>query len=67
MIVGAKKAGPVIVTFRMFIEAPALVTMPPFHCTPPASVALIVKPPPSSVTPSGTVIGSVTAQSSVRV
>ena len=50
-----------MVTFSMFIVPPgaALVTIPPFHCAPPASVALIVWPRPSMVNPSGTVSGSV--------
>ena len=61
-------AGPVMVTFWMFIVvAPAaLVTIPPLHSGPPASVALIVRLAPSIVIPSGTSSGVVVAQSAVN-
>jgi hypothetical protein len=56
-----------MVTFSMFIDGPAFVTMPPFHSPPAGSVAEIVKPPPFRVTPSGTDNGRVVGQSAVNV
>src|SRR5262245_2869527 len=63
-------AGPETVRFWMFIVCPAdsFVRIPPFHWAPPLSVALIVKPPPSTVVIApGTSIGAVVAHGAVSV